>query len=79
MDGSGPASPGRLLESAVDQTLSHQRIEVEADCVGMDPDPFGEFSDAEWVVGGSQCFEYGGAARLLGVVGVSSGHDGNFP
>ena len=79
VDGSGPASAGRLLESAVDQTLRHQGVEVEADRVGVDPELLGEFSDTERIIGGSQGFEHCGAARLLGVIGVSSGHDGKLP
>ena len=78
MDGSRPAPPGWLLESAVDQPLGHQCVEVEAGRVGVDAEPFGEFSDTQRILGDSQCFEYRGPAWALAVVLVRSGHGGQL-
>jgi hypothetical protein len=55
--GARAAPSGRLLESAVDQSLRHERVEVEADRVGVDPEPFGELSDTQRSVGASQGLE----------------------
>jgi hypothetical protein len=74
VDGARPATAGGFLEAAVDEALAHERIEVEADRVGVDAESFGELGDPQRSIGGSQGFEYRSAVRLRTVVLDACGH-----
>ncbi|GAT79665.1 hypothetical protein STXM2123_367 [Streptomyces sp. F-3] len=65
VDGAGTAGSRGRLGPPYDRSLGRQGVQMEADGVGVDPDPFGRLRDAQRPGGGAQHVQHLTAARAL--------------
>src|SRR4051794_24701866 len=70
VDGTGASRPGRRLLRPFHGTLRHQRLQVEADRIGMDAHRLGDLVDAHGCLGLTQGIQHGAAAWGLPVLFV---------